>query len=62
MIKLIKWVFSGFKTNRRNKTERRVNHVQAEISDLLADSSGNDFPLLTKRGTGRRSEKGALCY
>jgi hypothetical protein len=62
MIKLIKWIRNSFKANQRKKTDRRVNHIQADISDTLAESSGNDFPLLKKRENSRRVKREALCY
>jgi hypothetical protein len=53
--------FEG-KKNRREVIDRRVNHLQAEISDSLAESSPEDFPILKKRGTGRRGKEELLCY
>ena len=54
MINWKKWFKLKSRSDRRIVFDRRKDHLQAEISDILAETATEDFPLLTRRSIGRR--------
>lgn len=55
MINLMKKLGWRIFNDRRAPADRRVEHIQGQISDYLAETSPEDFPMLTKRSDSRRS-------